>query len=1052
MKILKRNLLFLFVSMSTFLSGFSQQTVTFSGVVKDQDTQEALIGVNVSDKEKNMGTLTDLNGEFTIKATDGSTINISYIGYKPVSIIVKAGGRQTIYLRQNIEELDELVVVGYGAQKKATLSGALGSTGKETFADKPTANTITALQGKIPGLNITKTQGKPGNEDWMVNIRGLSSNRDLEPLIVLDGQTMANSQELSKINSNDIESITVLKDASASIYGARAAGGVILITTKKADVFKPTISYNGNITLETLGRNMKVMNRKEWFNNLDQAYANAGLADSHPFFLLKQYYLGDESNYAIQRDDPRFEGMASFQDVLDFTFCDTDWQDVFYGTALSTQHNLSLSGSSERVNYYVSVGYVKQNSPLQWGELSDKRYNGRTNLEVKVLDNLLSKTRISYEREYYMEPTFTDEAVSTIRQRQPGMAYQTVDGKPYGWGGQPAMNWAMELGGDNKRTFYRTNLSQSLEYTPLKGLTITGMVGFNDWTFRDSKLTQPVTYYDYSGKREALVTPKLADTQFESSWDEHFYQNYQLYANYQTVFADRHDVKIMLGTSYENDRFERSWNARKEVSVPDMPSLNIGNPDLASNGDEKKQWAIASYFGRLNYAYAGKYMFEANFRYDGSSRFIASKRWSLFGGISGAWRISEENFIKNTGFFQNLKLRASYGTAGNQEGIGLYDYIQRVSLGIYPFGSDQHRYQTMQTNGMISLGRTWETVKTFNIGLDFSILDNRLSGEFDYFQKRNKDMLIGVVYPAQLGASAPATNNGAMKTDGFEVSLSWRDKIGKDFNYYISLSYFDAKNVMTYLGGEGEVRAWNISYKQGYPANSFFGYKSDGIIQNEEQLAEYKQRFKNLPSNIGVGDAMFLDRNGDKMLTFEGDLYDLGSADPRYGFSGTLGAEWKGIDFSLFFQGYGQIFGYNWNDRPYDAWWLNTNSYFVGRVAELKEDPANIGRKMVANPDAKYPKVTSDGSVSGYNYQLSDIMLRNYGYIRLKNLTIGYTIPGKITNKVKIDKLRVYFTAQDIWEWVKTDDGWDPERNWRDMNSTYFPGMRSWSFGLNLTF
>ncbi|MCD7972387.1 MAG: TonB-dependent receptor [Candidatus Azobacteroides sp.] len=1040
--------LFLFLICS---AGWAQEKISFSGIVKDKDTDETLIGVNIFDKTSKAGTITDIEGEFVLEVTSGTTLEISYVGYVTREWKVTSSTKETIYLSPDSGLLDEVTVVGYGTQKKVSLTGAISSVDSRVFEDKATSNTISALQGQVPGLNIVKTQGKPGYEDWMINIRGLSSNRDLQPLIVLDGQTMANSQELSKINSNDIENITVLKDAAASIYGARAAGGVILITTKRANTVKPTISYNGNVTLQILGRNIKLMDRFQWFTNLDNAYANAGLADSHPFFLLKEYYMGKESGYAIPRDDPRFEGMASFQDVTDFTFCDTDWQDVFYGTALSTQHNMSLSGSTPKTNYYVSLGYTDQNSPLKWGELRDKRYSGRANVEMKITDNLTSITKFSYERENYVEPTYTDQAVATLMQRQPGMASQTVDGKPYAWGAQPAMNWAMELGGDTKRNFYRTNISQALEYKPVKDLTITGMAGFNDWTYRDSRLMQSVTYYDYSGTKEVLVTPTLANTKFENSWDEHFYQNYQLYANYEHIFENIHDVKVMLGTSYENDRFERTWSGRNELLISDLPSLNAGNPELATNGDEVSQWAIASYFGRFNYAYDGKYLLEANFRYDGSSRFIASERWGLFGGVSAAWRVSEEGFLKNSNVFQNLKLRASYGTAGNQEGIGIYDYIQRMALGLYPFGSDQYRYLTMGMNGMVSLDRTWETVKTANAGLDFSVLNGRLSGEIDYFRKKNDNMLIAVSYPALLGATPPATNNGSMRTTGFEVTLTWRDKIGNDFHYFITASYFDARNKMLDLGGEGDQEVWMIPYKQGHTAYSFFGYKSDGIIQNEAQLEEYKQRFSNLPSNIGVGDAMFIDKNDDGLLTAE-DTYDLGSADPRYGFSASFGAEWKGFDLSAFFQGYGKIFGYNWTDRPYDNWWLNNNSYFVGRVAELMDDPSNPDAKIVANPDASYPKVSSNESVSGYNYQLSDIMLRNYGYVRLKNLTIGYTLPQQVVKKMKVEKLRLYFTGQDIWEWVKTDDGWDPERNWRDMTSSYFPSMRSWSFGVNLVF
>jgi TonB-linked SusC/RagA family outer membrane protein len=468
-----------------------------------------------------------------------------------------------------------------------------------------------------------------------------------------------------------------------------------------------------------------------------------------------------------------------------------------------------------------------------------------------------------------------------------------------------------------------------------------------------------------------------------------------------------------------------------------------------SNNGGGTHWAINSFFSRLNYSFNNELLLEANLRYDGSSKFPAGSRWGFFPGISAAWRISQRDFISNTGIFDDLKLRASYGQTGNQEGIGLYDHIQRISTARvwprdypYPFGAGNQTVSAYLA-GMVATQRTWETIINQNVGIDASMLRSRLNFTFDYFIKRNKNLLIPITYPSLLGATAPFSNGGELKTKGFELTVGWRDKIG-NFEYNAKVLLGDARNtIVDYGGADTYVPGFN-RVREGYPQFSYFAYEFDGLIRNEKELEDYKL-LEGVPEDIGIGDARFRDVNGDGRIDpysntpgEDGDVVFVGSYIPRYSYGVNLGAKFANFDISAFFQGVGKrtVFRSGEYSIPWTDWWRQPPQFYYGKT--WNED----------RPDAEFPRL-SHGGIRWWNYQPSTMQKLNGAYVRLKNLQIGYTLPTRLTEKVAISNARIYFSGQDIWEKHHVDGGWDPESSTNGFN---YPFQRMYSFGLDLTF
>jgi TonB-linked SusC/RagA family outer membrane protein len=1057
---------------------FAQQVL--SGKVVDAKSNETIIGASVKVKNTGNGAVTNSSGAFKISAAAGDILQISYIGYNSVEIPATAGA-MVIKLSAVANDLSEVVVVGYGTQKKATLTGSVSTVDAKVFQDRgPVANPLAALQGQVPGVAITRSSAQPGRESWNFLIRGSASTNSTEPLIVIDGVPVPSVASLSTLNPADVDNISFLKDAAAAIYGSRAAGGVVLITTKKAKNGKTVINYSGAYSIKSVGLQPKLVDVNGWGPMVLEARLADGFGDSDLWINLAKasiYAKQNGLNYLTQAQY-NAAGFIGFTDVKDFPFYDGTMQDVLWGNTTSQEHQLSIAGRTEKAGYRISLGYLNDGSLLQVGNNSNRRYNLRLSNDYQVSEKLKIETNFSLERTDIIQPANIGAVLNNGT--QPGFPLTALNGKPYVWGsgiGNAAPNNIADLGGDAKEYNTRFNTSANATYTFNKHLKAVGTVGFNynDVDYRTNE--NVINFYDITG---TILNSSLAPTNGSS---RSFYQRVAQRTSYYTTnafleynqdFGD-HNIKILGGGQYERNE-NNSFLARTQDVLNGAPpslSLGTGDPTSKSVSELQDHYALAGFFGRVNYTYKNKYLFEASMRYDGSSRFIAANRWKPFFGLSAGWRLKEEDFLKSADFLSDLKLRLSYGTAGNQSGIGLYDYITLLNLN-YSQNAQGASYPIIGTSpvvrvspgGLVALDRTWETVKTSNAGVDFGFFNNRLTGTFDYFLKYNSNMLIARTYPTVLGATAPAGNNGELKTTGFEFSLNWNGKIG-DATYHIGGNISDYKNNLEKFGGQKIISSANRGFNsavEGYPINSYFGLEYAGRIQTQAQLDAYKKLIPN--NNIGIpsgntrsnslqlGDNMFKDLNGDGKITFEGDSKFLGTDDPHYIYSFNGGASWKGFDFNFILQGVGKrtiIRDGNWT-IPANVIYQSQNEAFLNKWW------------TPTRTDAELPRISSTGAINNYNYIASDWIAQSGAYLRLKNVVFGYTIPQKISQKVKIDRIRVYFSGNDLWESTKIKDGWDPEAA-RTVNNTgntannnistfsqRYPFYRFYTFGLNLTF
>jgi TonB-linked SusC/RagA family outer membrane protein len=573
----------------------------------------------------------------------------------------------------------------------------------------------------------------------------------------------------------------------------------------------------------------------------------------------------------------------------------------------------------------------------------------------------------------------------------------------------------------------KLNLQAGINYTAENNRDIAKSIPLYNW---DGTLA----YYTIANPGESSLTPYSSQST---------YRNYTGYLQYNKTIAGKHNIDLMGGASYEENDFDWFRARRDNFITDDVWSLNLGGTNNMSNDGGGNSWAIGSLFSRLSYVYDNKYILEGNLRYDGSSRFQSSTRWGLFPGVSAAWRVSKESFFKKIKFVNDLKLRASYGETGNQEGIGLYDYLQLINVGgVYPFGAGSQT-QSASLAGMVSLDRTWETLVNRNIGLDATLFNSKFNFSFDYFVKTNRNLLIPVTYPSLLGAVAPYSNSGKLKTWGIEASLGYNNKIG-NLEYSARLLFSDAQNKVLNYGGADTYKLGLNTIREGYPINTYFAYEFDGLIRTQAELDSYKQ-LGGVPSDIGIGDARFKDLNGDGTISpygstagDNGDVINAGTISPRYNFGLNLGAKFKSFDVSVFVQGVGKrsMFRDGEYSMPWSDWWRQPARFYYGQT--WNED----------RPDARYPRL-SHGNIRYWNYQASSLQRINAAYARLKNLQIGYTLPKSIMSKVSVSNARIYFSGQDLWELHNVKGGWDPESATNGFN---YPFQRLYSFGLDLTF
>lgn len=981
-----------------------QDTViqVLSGTVTDS-TQLALPGVIVAVKNRNQVTSTNTNGRYELKNVGSSdTLVFSSLGYRQTEVRVNGQKNIDVILQTFLNELNSVVVVGYGTQRQSQVTASISTVKAADIANRPVPNVLNALQGQVAGVFVQQFDGRPGTNNIKFNIRGTSTLSNNPALILVDGVP----GRMEALNPNDIDNISVLKDAAATaIYGARASGGVVLVTTKKgARGSKTTLSYDGYVGFQNPTYLPKMVDASTYMTKWNESMLN---------------------------DNPAAQVRFSPEEIARYAsgeLLSTDWVDaIFDKNALQSQHNLSVSGGTENTDYFVSLGYLDQDGSVEG--VRNQRYSTRVKLNTRIMDNLTVGINTQYTNSprNYPGPNNTYfTAMSWAYILAPTEWPYTPQGKlrHYRGGSQPLA--ILREGGFE--TFNEDNIITNLhvDYEVIKNLHLKGQYAYN--TRRAGRKNFWATYQLYDDD-ENLVTTQQQPNRLQDDNTTEVNQSFIATANYDLNIRD-HALKFLAGFNRESSRLEQTVADRQEFLNNDLPYLNGGsnNKDLWTTGGSASHWAIQSWFGRMNYAWKERYLLEVNARYDGSSRFL-NDRWGFFPSVSAGWRISEESFLKAMPAISNLKLRGSYGKVGNQYATGLYPWASVIGTGAYYFGDKA--YTTTYYSNSPNPDLTWEEKTTLDIGMDAGFFKEKLTFTADVYRELTTGMLRSPSVASTFGRGAPVQNVGKMENRGWELSVGYQD-YDNAFKYGFRVNLYNNKNKILDLGGTPESIGVNpIMIGQGQWV--WYGYASDGLYQSEEDVASspvYKPQ--NRP-----GDIKYKDQNGDGRITPE-DRVLLGDAYPHYMFGISMNFAYKGFDLSILTQGV-----------------LKNKTYLNGYVV----NPFNYGGSFTQdlldswtpdNRDARYPVMRQDQSV---NNEFSDWWLFDSRYLRVKNLQLGYTFTEKLLKPVKLSRLRVYCSMDNLLTWKAKNfpTSYDPEiDNWEQ--GTYFPQMQTITFGANLTF
>lgn len=1032
--------------LSNLLPGLSEalQSITITGTVKDVSTGGSLPGATVLVEGTTTGTTTDSDGKFSINVPSSNVVLvISFIGYTRERISTEGNTVLDVVLTPDITNLQEVVVIGYGTKLKGELTGAVSKVDSKTFETRPLTNTMNALQGALPGVTVTRGSGRPGSENYSLQIRGASSIGGSKVLVLIDGIP----GDLNLINPNDIAELTVLKDAAASIYGARAADGVVLVTTKKGKKGAPSVMYSGNYGIKKPQFLKKMGNTLQYAEMYDEGMRNVNLPgiSGDVFAKIKANAEPDPVGWLIYLENyPGFYGSHA-------------WIDDVFGTGVQQMHNLSISGGGDNNSYLFSAGYERNEGVFKNGENHSDRYNLRMNYDFKLSDKINIETRTSFESQPTVEPTALGSILYFVNQQASYVPVYNPLGQLYKYqGGFRNPVQYLKEAGVNTTNAYRlsTNIKGNLQI--YSDLELVGQVGVN-LNFNDGKRTNPTfAQHKWDGTNFDIVNVRN-NAVFSNS--KNLYQNYVAYLDYNKAISDKHRVNVMAGASREMSEYQWQSITGYNFASNEIFTLNLADrtkTEYANFTGGASDWALQSYFGRFSYSFDRKYLVDFTTRMDGSSKFAKDKRWSaLFPSIAVAWKLSEENFIKSLNVFDDLKARLSWGQSGNQElSFGNYDYISLISIsGNYPMGVPNVGLPGA-VSSIASQNRTWETIETKNVGIDFAFLSSRLTGSFDYYIKNNKNMLVNEQLPATLGGTAPTQNIGKLETKGWDFTIGWSDKAG-DFKYSVSAIISDSKNKLIELKGNDSYSEGLVYTREGYSLNSYFGYQFDGIIQNAEQLAAYKQ-LENVPAKLGVGDVMFRDVDGDGKITAfgdqakgtQGDMVYLGNLLPRYVYSSNINLSYKGFDLSIFLQGIGKREGIRTGEfsYPLSVVWEQPLLYYVGK------------NWTPENTDARYPRIipgaVGNDELRNWNWRYSSMRMNNLAYLKLKVLTLAYNLPQTLVSKAKMQNVRVYVSGQDLLTFSKDtwNNSFNPEETWERSDEQTYPFNSVISIGLDIKF
>jgi TonB-linked SusC/RagA family outer membrane protein len=1029
-----------------------QQQLVVSGVVTDEKG-DPLPGVNIVEKGTTNGSITNTSGEYQIQVSAPNvTLVFSYVGYQTKEVAVDGQKNIDVVLKEDILGLEQVVVVGYGTQKKVNLTGAVDVVQPKQIENRPVINVSSALQGVSPNLNITTTRrgGEPGaGKD--LNIRGVGSlTGSSSPYVLVDGVPM----NINDVNPNDIESISVLKDAAASaIYGARAPYGVILITTKHGKKGeKIRISYDDNFSVNSPLNLPHMANSLDFATAYNESFTNAG---QNPIYTddvidrIKQYLNGEITDETIVREDVNRYGTWYWGNA------NNDWMYLYYApSVMSQKHDLSLRGGSQTTTYYVSAGYLNQPGQLRWGDEFYKRYNVTANLRTDVTKWLRFNFSTKYTRSLNQYPNAyggydRNVLYHNFTRQWPTNPLYFPDGQI-----SPASNVHMlAYGGKDKRQTDDLWITLGGEIEPVKNWVTRINYSWNQNSYRRTNHHKTIYNFRPDGTKYPSVYP--INQYFE--WLGH--NNYHLFnvtTSYQKQLGG-HFLKLMLGYEEELKQNSGLSGNKKQLVTDAVPSISTATGDYNVD-DWISHWATQGIFGRFNYNFKEKYLFEFNARYDGSSRFADGHRWGFFPSASVGYLISKEAFWSPISTVVNsFKIRASYGSLGNQN-VPNYLYVPILPVRTrlpWIIGSERPVYTLAP--GLISPSLTWETALTTDIGTDMAFLENRLGLVFDWYRRDTKNMFGPAnALPRVLGASVPKENNAELSTKGWEVSLSWKDRAGKDFSYNVRVLLANSTSTVTkYNNPTNSLSTWY----EGETIGEIWGLTTDHIIQDASEVDDMPDQSLYF-SRWGPGDIMYKDLDGNDTINWgdwtadsHGDYSVIGNSRPRYTYSIIAGLEWKGIDFNMFWQGVGKrdvVFG------PWDNIFFGFNgNMWQSTVMKPHLDywrPADEENLLGPNTDAYYPKPYMSGE-DHKNKRPQTRYLVSAAYMRLKNIQLGYTIPQQITQKVQIQKLRVYVSAENILTFTKLPKLFDPETIYGPWGvGKGHPISKGFSFGVNVTF
>lgn len=1012
--------------------GLYAQSKIIHGTVTDSKGVP-LDGATVQLKGTSNGVTTDSKGEYSISAIAGNTLVFSYSGLINKEEKVEARNVINVSLQENPSSLENVVVVGYGTQRKVNLSGAVAQVSGKELANKPAANLTGALQGVLPGLTVLRGSGQPGAEGYGIRIRGFTSANSANALVLVDGV----EQDLNLIDPSDVESISVLKDASASaIYGARAAAGVILVTTKQGAPGKTRINLSSNYGINITARQPQRLNSWDEQILIDEARLNA---TGSPEFNAEQYEWLKNPNFDY-RPNPT-------QDRWDY-YGNNNWiKEGMDRINHQQNHSISISGGEPKLNYLVSGAFYKRDGVLRYGPDDNTRNNLKVNINADLGRYVSLKLTTGYINSLVRENAFgTSQIINRLYRSRARQSLYTppedITGQPYN--GDLQIN-AVDIeknGGIEKRDYETFTGRLNLQVkNVVKGLTL-DVIGWRNQNYYNMENDARSLYW-YGRTTNTIRFKVNVPNSITIQKNKGYQNNLQSYLTYQYKLK-KHSFKLMQGGSYEEYRKDEVTTSGQNMITNDFFSLNYADPLTIKSNDNVETWALASLFGRLNYDFAGKYLFEASYRYDGSSRLAPDNRWQLFPSFSAAWRMSEEKFFSdNLAFISNFKIRGSWGQLGNGSPLGLYPYIPLLTSGLTTNNNlvfNDQRTQYIYQGVLASPDVTWETVQQSNIGVDIGILNNRLSITADYYVKRNKNMLASLNLPNIIGVATPSYNVGELKSWGEELEVTWRDRIGK-WDYHVSFNISDNQNKLVKYDGKNSIGTGGVvELLEGYPLNSLWGYKTSGYIQNQADLDAYKREVPTpYFTNLAPGDIKYLDLNGDGKISAgggtpeePGDLVYLGSTNARYTYGFDFGFNWKGFDFSTFFQG--ALVRKFLIDQ-------GTLSPILG-TADMPWT-IHMDRWTPDNPNAFFPRMYQ---TDAHNFKPSDKWAQNGNYIRLKNIQLGYAVP---LHSRAIRSLQVYVSGQDLWEATKVLSVFDPEVG-NGVSATTYPFYRTVSFGLNV--